>query len=70
MDVRAGELIATGSRTVAIVGQGQTLAEAEAMCERFASSIPGPFFHRRDIGTAESLASRVQHMRSLRGLPA
>ena len=70
VDMRAGELIATGSRTVAIVGQGRTIAEAEALCERFASIIPGPFFHRRDIGTAESLARRVQHMRSLRALPA
>ena len=70
VDVRAGELISTGSRTVAIVGQGQTIAEAEALCERFASIIPGPFFHRRDIGTAASMARRVQHMRSLRALPA
>ena len=70
VDIRAGELIATGSRTVAVVGQGQTIAEAEALCERFAGIIPGPFFHRRDIGTAESLARRVQHMRSLRTVRA
>ncbi len=66
VDVRAGELIATGSRTVAIVATAETLAEAEAQCERAATTIPGPFFHRRDIGTAEALARRVHHMRTLR----
>ncbi|MGI4831219.1 MAG: phosphoribosylamine--glycine ligase, partial [Janthinobacterium lividum] len=70
VDVRAGELIATGSRTVAVVGRGQTIAEAESLCERFASMIPGPFFHRKDIGTADALARRVQHMRALRSLPS
>lgn len=70
VDVRAGELIATGSRTVAVVARGRTIAEAEGSCERFASIIPGPFFHRRDIGTADALARRVQHMRALRSLPS
>ena len=68
VDVRAGELIATGSRTVAVVGRGRTLAEAEALCERYAGIIPGPFAHRRDIGTPDALAKRVQHMRALRSL--
>ncbi len=70
VDVRAGELIATGSRTVAVVARGRSLAVAEELCERFAALVPGPFFHRRDIGTAEALARRVQHMRALRSLPA
>ncbi len=70
VDVRGGELIATGSRTVAVVARGRTIAEAEELCERFSSIIPGPFFHRRDIGTAEALGCRVQHMRSLRSLAA
>ena len=68
VDVRAGELIATGSRTVAVVARAPTLAEAESACERFAGIIPGPFFHRKDIGTAAALTRRVQHMRSLRSL--
>ncbi len=68
VDVRAGELIATGSRTVALVATAETLAEAEAECERTAAIIPGPFFHRRDIGTADALAARVRHMRQLRGM--
>lgn len=70
VDVRAGELIATGSRTVAVVARGENISEAEEACERVASLIPGPFVHRRDIGTAEALAKRVQHMRALRAVPA
>ena len=70
VDVRAGELVATGSRTVAAVARAATLAEAEVACERFVAIIPGPFFHRKDIGTAAALHRRVQHMRSLRSLPA
>lgn len=70
VDRRAGELVATGSRTVAVVGRGRTIAEAEELCERYASIVPGPFFHRRDIGTADAIARRVQHMRALRALPA
>lgn len=70
VDVRAGELIATGSRTVAVVARGRTIADAESLCERFASIIPGPFFHRKDIGTADALARRVHHMREVRSVPA
>ena len=70
VDVRAGELIATGSRTVAVVARAATIAEAEGTCERFAALVPGRFFHRRDIGTADALARRVQHMRALRSLPS
>jgi phosphoribosylamine--glycine ligase len=66
VDVEQGKLIATGSRTVAVVGTGPSIAEAEALCEQVASQIPGPFFHRADIGTAKSIAKRVEHMAELR----
>ena len=42
VDVRAGELIATGSRTLAVVATAETLAEAEAECERTVATIPRP----------------------------
>jgi len=66
VDQRAGELVSTGSRTVAVVATAATLAEAEAACEKAAAQIPGPFFHRKDIGTAALIGQRVQHMKSLR----
>jgi len=66
VDVQDGELVATGSRTVAAVGVADTIAEAEALCERFVQQIPGPFFHREDIGTAATLKRRVDHMKAVR----
>jgi phosphoribosylamine---glycine ligase len=66
VDVRQGKLIATGSRTVAVVGVGETLGEAEAVCEQVVRQIPGPFFHRTDIGTDSVIAGRVEHMKRLR----
>lgn len=68
VDLRDGELVATGSRTLAVVATGQTLAAAESLCERVAAGIPGPFFHRQDIGTEPALARRVEHMRQVRRL--
>jgi phosphoribosylamine--glycine ligase len=66
VDQREGELVATGSRTVAVVATAAKFGAAEALCEQVAVQIPGPFFHRTDIGTAASIAQRVEHMKSLR----
>jgi phosphoribosylamine-glycine ligase len=66
VDVQHGKLVATGSRTVAVVGIGDSLGEAEAVCEEVVREIPGPFFHRTDIGTSSVIARRVDHMKRLR----
>jgi phosphoribosylamine---glycine ligase len=66
VDVKNGTLIATGSRTLAVVGTGDTLDEAEALCEQVVRQIPGPFFHRADIGTDAAIARRVEHMKAVR----
>jgi len=50
------------------VGHGATLAEAEAEAEAEISRVGGPLFHRKDIGTVGSLASRHQQMRKVRGI--
>ncbi len=55
-------LIETGSRTAAIVGIGDTIAEAEAIAEKEVNRIVGPLFHRADIGTAELIEKRIAHM--------
>ena len=66
VDMFQGKLVATGSRTVAVVGIGETLGDAEAVCEQVVRQIPGPFFHRTDIGTDSVIAGRVDHMKRLR----
>jgi phosphoribosylamine--glycine ligase len=66
VDVKDGELVATGSRTVGVVGVAETIAEAERMCESVVQQIPGRFFHRADIGTATLISKRVEHMKTVR----
>ena len=66
VDMKDGQLIATGSRTVAVVGTAATIADAEAVCEQVVRQIPGHFFHRADIGTVPSITRRVQHMKAVR----
>ena len=61
-----GQLIATGSRTIAVLGQASTLAEAEKLAEAEISRIEGEFFYRRDIGSADLIKQRIDHMKRLR----
>jgi len=66
VDDKDGALVATGSRTLGVVGVAETIAEAEQICEGVVQQIPGEFFHRADIGTAELIAKRVEHMTTVR----
>jgi len=65
VEERGGELHMTGSRAIAFVGIGETLAEAEKIAEQAASSVKGPVFHREDIGTPALIQKRVEHMNRL-----
>lgn len=60
-----GTLYTRRSRTLAFVGRGETLEEAEAIAETAASSVSGRVFHRRDIGTRELLERRCRHMKEI-----
>ncbi len=60
------ELIEAGSRTVAYVGVGKSLSEAEKLAEKSISSIQGPLFHRKDIGTQELILKKVNKIKSLK----
>jgi phosphoribosylamine--glycine ligase len=52
----------TGSRAIALLGIGATLAEAEQVAEMGANAIDGPVYHRSDIGTPTLIQKRVDHM--------
>jgi phosphoribosylamine---glycine ligase len=65
VEEREGKLYLTGSRAIAYVGIGDNLREAEQIAEAAANAVQGPVFHRRDIGTAELIQRRVDHMRAL-----
>jgi len=66
VDIKDGQLIEAGSRTVAVVGTADTIVEAETIAEREISAVTGPLFHRSDIGTETVVQKRVDHMNSLR----
>jgi phosphoribosylamine--glycine ligase len=65
VEERNGHWHMTGSRAVACVGIGSTLAEAEKVAEQAASAVKGPVFHRRDIGTRELIQKRIEHVSAL-----
>ena len=66
VDVKNGQLTEAGSRTVAYVGLADTLDEAEAKAETEISKVSGPLFHRTDIGTAQLIQLRINHIKSIR----
>ncbi len=61
-----GATTMTGSRALGVVGIGDDLATAEGIAEGAAASIGGPVRHRSDIGTAELVQRRIDHMDELR----
>ena len=54
VDIQNGQLLTRSSRTLAFVGKGNTLEEAEVIAEKAASSVTGDIRYRRDIGTADA----------------
>jgi phosphoribosylamine--glycine ligase len=61
----SGLLLTQTSRTLAYVGTGETLEEAERNAEQAASGVKGAVRYRRDIGTCALLDRRIAHMKEL-----
>lgn len=60
-----GSLVTLTSRTLAFVGMGSTLEEAEQYAENAAAAVRGRVRYRRDIGTRKLLDQRIAHMKEL-----
>ncbi len=67
VDIKNDVMIATGSRTLAVVGMAPTIGEAERIAQAEIEKIPGNFTYRQDIGTMQLINVRIDHMNSLRG---
>jgi phosphoribosylamine--glycine ligase len=67
VDEDQGKITLSDSRSLAFVGIADTLFEAERIAEAAASSVKGPVFHRRDIGTSQLIQKRVDHVNQLMG---
>ena len=61
----SGSLVTLTSRTLAYVGIGETLGEAERNAEQAAAGVKGAVRYRRDIGTRALLERRIAHMKEL-----
>jgi phosphoribosylamine--glycine ligase len=62
-----GKVISSTSRSVAVLGIADSIAEAEKVAEGSMKYIKGDLFHRKDIGTKELLQRRIDHMKKVRG---
>ena len=59
----------TSSRSLAVVGIAESIATAEQLCEQSLQFVSGEhMFIRHDVGTAELIQKRIDHMNKLRGL--
>ena len=66
VEENGGKLSTLTSRTLAYVGIGPTLKEAEESAEQSAAAVKGRIRYRRDIGTSALLEQRIAHMKELR----
>ena len=58
----------TSSRSLAVVGIADTLADAETICEDALTYVKGDhIFIRHDIGSPELIERRIHHMNKIRG---
>lgn len=59
----------TSSRSLAVVGISDTLAEAEQLCEQALTYVKGDhIFVRHDIGTSALINKRIEHINRIRGI--
>jgi len=64
---KEGKIYTTGSRAVAVVGCAETIEAAEKIAQNALENIRGKLFFRKDIGTANLIQKRIDHMKELRG---
>lgn len=55
----------SSSRALALVAAGETIAEAEEICEQATNYVDGDLYHRRDVGTEALIQKRIKHMQDL-----
>ncbi len=66
VDAEGDVLKTTGSRSLAVVGVADRLAEAEKASEAALRAVSGEFDVRHDIGTSALVARKVERMKGLR----
>ncbi len=68
VDKKGDKIYTTTSRSAGVVGIADTLEEAEKVCEKALMHVKGSaLFVRHDIGRAELVQKRMDHMNQIRG---
>ncbi|HDD57079.1 MAG TPA: phosphoribosylamine--glycine ligase, partial [Thermoplasmatales archaeon] len=68
VNMKNEKIYTTSSRSLAVVGIGDNLSEAEMLCEEGLKHIQGEhIFIRHDIGTEKLIEKRILHMKKIRG---
>jgi phosphoribosylamine---glycine ligase len=63
---RDDKIYTSASRALGLVGIGDSIAEAEEICEKVTRYVKGDVYHRRDVGTADLIHKRIEHMKKIR----
>ncbi len=61
------KIYTSSSRALGLVGLGDSIAEAEEICEEVTCYVKGDVYHRSDVGTEELVEKRIKHMEKIRG---
>jgi phosphoribosylamine---glycine ligase len=61
------EILTSSSRALALVSMGDTIAEAEEICEASTEHVKGDVYHRQDVGTEKLIHKRIRHMQYILG---
>ncbi|SFM83599.1 phosphoribosylamine--glycine ligase [Methanolobus profundi] len=62
-----GKVYTTGSRAVAVVGVADSIAKAEEIAQIALENLSGDLHYRSDIGKADLIQRRIDHMKQIRG---
>ncbi len=60
------KIYTSASRALGLVGIGDSIADAEEICEKVTKYVKGEVYHRRDVGTADLIQKRIKHMETIR----
>lgn len=63
-----GDILLGASRSIGVVGIGESLVEAEQAAQGICEKIAGPVRFRSDIGTVDSIQKRINLMHKLRAI--
>ena len=63
---KEGKCTSSSSRALGVVSVGETIEEAEKICENATKYVKGDIYHRRDVGTYDLIQKRINHMEELK----